>query len=69
MACKSAAVISVEDENCFWETGTLGKSSPTVLQHTVFFYVGMLFVLRGVQEQHNLLTEQFTRHPRDCSVY
>ena len=66
---KHAAVISAEDEDRFWETGALGKSSPTVLQNTVFFYVGMQFVLRGVQEQHNLLTQQFTRHPRDGSVY
>ena len=33
---KSAAVISVKDEMCFWEKGILGTSSPAVLQNTFF---------------------------------
>jgi hypothetical protein len=49
---KSAAVISVEDDICFWEKGVMGTSSPAVLQNTVFFYLGLHFVLSGVQEQH-----------------
>ena len=65
----SARVISVEDEAVFWEKGSLGTSSPTVLQRTVFFYVGMQFVLRGVQEQHDLLLSQFVRYPADRGIY
>ena len=55
----SARVISAEHEALFWEKGALGSTSPTVLQHTVFFYVGMQCVLRGVQEQHDLQISQF----------
>ena len=66
---KSAAVISSEDEDLFWEKGLLGTTSPAVLQHTVFFYVGLHFVLRGVQEQHDFLVEQLERVPLDVCVY
>ena len=65
----SARVILTEDEALFWEKGLLGTSSPIVLQHTVFFYVGMQFVLRGVQEQHDLCISQFVRHPADHGIY
>ena len=44
-------------------------SSPTVLQHTVFFYVGLQFVLHGVQEQHDLMVSQLTRVPIDYGIY
>ena len=66
---KSAAVISVEDETCFWEKSVMGTSSPVVLQNTVFFYLGLHFVLRGVQEQHDLLIEQLERVPVDVRMY
>lgn len=65
---KHAEVISVEMENLFWEKGSLGTSSPVVFQHTVFFYVGLQFVLCGVQEQHDLQVKQLARYPHDCSV-
>ena len=32
----SARVISLEDENTFWEKGALETSSPTILQHSFF---------------------------------
>ena len=33
----SASVISMDDENLFWEKGVLGSSTPKLLQVTVFF--------------------------------
>ena len=65
----SAKVIEVEDENMFWQKGILGYSTPKILQRTVFFYVGHNFVLRGIQEQYDLVISQFTRVPQDTSVY
>ena len=35
----------------------------------MFFYVGLNFVLRGVQEQQDLIPSQFGRVPQDRSVY
>ena len=60
---KSAQVISTDLEDLCWEKGSLGTSSPTVLQHTIFFYIGLHFVLRGVQEQHDLTISQPVRVP------
>ena len=34
---KSASVISIVAEDSFWEKGSLGTSSPAILQQTVFF--------------------------------
>ena len=65
--CNSAQVISSEDEELFWEKGCLGTYSSVLLQHMVFFYVRFHFVLCGVQEQHDLVPQQF--NPSDCSVY
>ena len=65
----SAKVIELDDEDIFWQKGLLGFSTPKLLQHTVFFYVGLNFVLRGVQEQHDLIPSQFSRVPQDKSVY
>ena len=59
---KSASVISIEAEDSFWEKGSLGTSSPAILQQTVFFYIGLQFVLRGVQEQHDLMVSQLERN-------
>ena len=39
-----------------------------VLQHTGFFYVGLNFVLRGVQEQYDLVPSQFVRFPQDKRI-
>ena len=66
---KNAEVISVDLEDLCWKKGSLGTSSPTVLQHTVFFYIGMQFVLRGVQEQHELMVSQLLRVPVDHRIY
>ena len=69
VSVKKAEVITKEVEQLCWDKGTLGISSPTVLQHTIFFYLGLHFVLRGVQEQHDLLVKQLQRIPSDYSVF
>ena len=65
----SAKIITTEHEDTFWQKSLLGVSTPKVLQRTVFFYVGLNFVLRGVQEQHDLVPTQFIRVPEDQTVY
>ena len=68
----SANVIEKEHEAIFWEKGLLGYTSPKVLQRTVFFYVGLNFALRGVQEQYELVPAQFPqfqRVPLDTKIY
>lgn len=66
---ESASVIEVCDEDVFWCMSLVGYSSPKVLQRTVFFYVGLNFVLRGVQEQYDLVPSQFVRYPPDTAIY
>ena len=44
-------------------------ATPKTLQRTVFFYVGLNFVLRGVQEQYDLIPSQFVRVPQDMQRY
>lgn len=65
----SAKVIELDHEDTFWRKGLLGYSTPKILQRTIFFYVGLNFVLRGVQEQQDLVPSQFNRVPQDRSVY
>ena len=66
---KSAKVVDSEHEMLFLEKNLLGVSTPKLLQRTVFFYVGFNFVLRGVQEQYDLVPNQFHRVPEDRMVY
>ena len=61
-------VIELGDEDIFWQKGLLGFSMPKLLQCTVLFYAGLNFVLRGVQEQHDLIPSQFSHVPQDKSV-
>ena len=65
----NAKVIDLEHEAIFWEKSLLGYSTPKILQHTVFFYVGLHFALRGVQEHHDLVPLQFVRMPPDSDIY
>ena len=46
VATKHASVLTIENKDLCWEKGSLGYSTPTVLQHTV---------LRGVQEHHDVM--------------
>ena len=57
---KHAAVIEVDHEQVYWDKGLLGYSSPRILQKTVFFYTGLHYALRGVEEQHSLVPEQLS---------
>ena len=66
---KSAGIIDVEHENLFWEKKPLGYSSPRTLQYAVFFSIGLHFALQGVQEQYDLVPQQFVRFPTDVAVY
>ena len=47
----------------------VGTQHQKILQCTVFFYVGLNFVLRGIQEQYDLVVSQFRRVPQDTSAY
>ncbi len=58
LAKKSATVITFQHEYLFWEKGILGLDTPKALQRAVFYYVGLQFVLRGIQEHHDLQVEQ-----------
>ena len=66
---QSAKVIDEGHEIVFWEKHLLGYGTPKILQRTVFFYVGLHYALRGVQEQYDLVPEQFCRVPLDTKVY
>ncbi len=48
----------VQHEDLLWEKGILGLDTPKALQRAVFYYVGLQFVLRGIQEHHDLQVEQ-----------
>ena len=68
-AKKSAPVISTEHENILWAKVLLGFGDPKALQRAAFFSIGLHFVLRGVEEQHQLLCSQIVRYPPDTEVY
>ena len=66
---KSASVIPFKQEKVFWERKLLGCDTPRSLQRAVFYSVGLHFVLRGVQEHHDLQVEQLTSvYPKLCSI-
>ncbi len=69
VSTKHASTLSKEDEDMCWTKGTVSFSTLIVLQHTVFFYMGLHFVLRGVQEHYDFLVSQLQRVPADVSVY
>ena len=64
----SAKVIDPKHEDVFWQEGLLllSQSSST---YSVSFYVGLNFVLRGVQEQYDLVLHQFTCVTQNRRVY
>ena len=66
---ESAKSIDPVHEDIFWQKYLLGYCTPKVLQRTVLFYVGLNFVLRGVQEQYDLVPSQFIRVPQDKNFY
>ena len=58
---KHAPVISPEEEEQLWASGTLGIDTPSKLQRSVFFYLGKVCCIRGGEEQRNLKPSQFKR--------
>ena len=59
----------MEHEEKFWELGLLGTDTPSMLQDTVFFYVGLHFVVKSGEEQHSLKRSQFVRFPVDTKLH
>ena len=51
---KQARVITEEEEGIHWEKKVLGCHSPTSLLHTIFYFCGMYFCLRGGAEHREL---------------
>ena len=58
---KHATVVTPQEEELLWSTGTIGVSSPLSLQRAVFYYVGKVLCLRGGEEQRSLKISQFRR--------
>ena len=55
---RHAEVLTNEEEDQLWDSGTLSTESPSGLLRAVFFYNGLNFVLRGGQEHRNLKISQ-----------
>ena len=51
---KNYSVMIYKDGDALWEKGLHVDDSPRVLQHTVFYYAGIQFCLRGIHEQYGL---------------
>ena len=60
---RSAAVITMEDENLLWEASVISFESPQTLQNMIFYYVGLHFCL------HDLTVQQLIRHSSDLDSY
>ena len=56
----SSKVTELDDEDIFCQKSLLWLSTSKLLPHTMLFYVGLNFVLRGVQEQQELIPSQFS---------
>ena len=70
---KQAQVITVEEEDALWRQGILGTDTPSKLLHTLFYLVGVNFVLRGSDEHRNLrngpnLQIHIVQLANDCCV-
>ena len=70
---KQARVITEEEEGILWEKKVLGCHSPTSLLHTIFYFCGMYFCLRGGAEHRELklsqLEVQVSSNGVKCLVY
>lgn len=51
---KQAELITEEEEEQLWSTGTLGDHSPIALLNTIFYMCGIYFALRSGQEHRQL---------------
>ena len=66
---RSAAVITVKDEELLWEKQIMSFQSSQQLHNCVFFYVGLHFSLRGDQEQRELKVDQLKRFSAEIVKY
>ena len=70
---KQARVITEEEEGILWEKKVLGCHSPTSLLHTIFYFCGMYFCLRGGAKHRELklsqLEVQVSSNGVKCLVY
>ena len=57
---KQTETIFPEDEEDIWNTGIFGATISEALQCTVFFYACQLFDLRGNDEHHDLMCDQYS---------
>ena len=58
---KRATLITQEHKDLLWRGGILGNHSPAALLNAIFFYNGICFHLRGVQEHEELKFGQIVR--------
>ena len=57
----ASEAITNEEEEMLWELGRLGRSSPDVLLHTVWYHHIQHFGLRGGRESATMRMDQFRR--------
>lgn len=57
-AVKAQAQIITPEEKQLWGCGVMGTDNPTSLLHSVFYYNGINFTLRGGEEHRNLKLSQ-----------
>ena len=50
-------VLSDDDEEAMWRSGILGHTTPSSLNHTIFFQISQNFGTRGCQEHHQIKME------------
>ena len=49
--------LSDDDEEAMWRSGILGHTTPSSLNHTIFFQISQNFGTRGCQEHHQIKME------------
>ena len=54
MVSRRADLITYEMEQTLWEKGLLGDDTPQKLRTTCYFYLGLRFCLRSVQDHYGL---------------
>ena len=52
-------MITLDEEQHFWESGVFNTQTPEGLLNAVFYYNGVNFVLRGGEEHRSLKLSQF----------
>ena len=51
---RKADCLSDDDEEAMWRSGILGHTTPSSLNHTIFFQISQNFGTRGCQEHHQI---------------